>query len=310
MAAQLTSHGYSQAGGTGRVFQTSADAVYDALPAGQQPFAREILTRLTAASSDGPVTRRAFSRANLYVGHPGTAREQIDAILEAFTARRLLVLGDGTAEISHDALLHIWPRFRIWLEEDQASLIRHSQLTEDAAAWGDRSKDSSFLYRGTQLAAVRQATVRWSAGRYPQSPVPSMTSCWNRRRRGWDCAPADRARCLRPARGKKRDIRCHRSRHLSTAGGSYRRPFPHPPGVECRCSNRAIPAGMPIRHLTGFQVGDSRHQDDRRTGPDPRSGSMARPPRWRTALSPHPRLPPDPRLRPTRAGWRAFFTKS
>jgi hypothetical protein len=93
-----------------------------------------------------------------------------------------------------------------------------------------------------------------------------MTSCWNRRRRGWDCAPADRARCLRPARGKKRDIRCHRSRHLSTAGGSYRRPFPHPPGVECRCSNRAIPAGMPIRHLTGFQVGDSRHQDDRRTG--------------------------------------------
>jgi hypothetical protein len=166
--SQLTSRGYSQAGGIASAVQTSADAIYDALPAGQQRLAREVLTRMTAASGDGRVTRRAVTRADLYAGHPGTGRDRIDAILGAFAARRLLVLSDGTAEISHDALLDAWPRFRGWLEEDQASLILHSQLSEDATAWRDRGKDSSFLYRGTQLAAVRQGAGRWSAdpGRY------------------------------------------------------------------------------------------------------------------------------------------------
>jgi hypothetical protein len=175
----LTSRGYAQSGGIAHAVQASADAAYDALPPAQQPLARQALTRMTAAGSDGRITRRAVSRAGLHAGHPETERGQIDAILESFAARRLVVLGNGTAEISHDALLQAWPRLRGWLEEDQASLILHSQLTEDASAWRGHGDDPSFLYRGTQLAAVRQGAARWKddPGATPRSPIPSGTSC-------------------------------------------------------------------------------------------------------------------------------------
>ena len=87
----------------------------------------------------------------------------------AFAGKRLLTLNDGTAEISHDVLLHAWPLLGGWLADDQASLILYSQLAEDAAAWRGSRDDPSFLYRGTQLAAIRQAAARWAAdpARYP-----------------------------------------------------------------------------------------------------------------------------------------------
>jgi len=118
---------------------------------------------------DGRLTRRPVNRADLYGRHPDADRSQIDAVLEAFAAKRLIVLDDGTAQITHDALLAAWPRLRGWLDGDQASWILHGQLTDDAAAWRNHHNDPSFLYRGTQLAALRQASAGWAASpaRYP-----------------------------------------------------------------------------------------------------------------------------------------------
>jgi WD40 repeat protein len=166
---RLTSHGYGQAGGVSHAVQTSADNVYDALTAGQQTLAREILRRMTVASRDGRLTRRPVTRTDLYTGHPEADHAQVDAVLEAFAAERLVVLDGGTAQISHDVLLSAWPRLRGWLEDDRASWIFHSQLTEDASAWHSNGDDPSFLYRGTQLAALQQADTKWAQepGRYP-----------------------------------------------------------------------------------------------------------------------------------------------
>ena len=69
--------------------QTSADRVYDALPAGQQALARELLRGMTVTSRDGQLTRRPVTRADLYAGHPDAGRPQIDAVLEAFAARHV-----------------------------------------------------------------------------------------------------------------------------------------------------------------------------------------------------------------------------
>ena len=166
---RLTSHGYSQAGGIRLAVQTSADAVYNSLPPQQQTLTRELLQNMTVVGRDGRLTRRPVNRADLYGGHPDADRSQIDAVLEAFAAKRLIVLDDGTAQIAHDALLAAWPRLRGWLDGDQASWILHGQLTDDAAAWRDHHDDPSFLYRGTQLAAIRQAAAGWAASpaRYP-----------------------------------------------------------------------------------------------------------------------------------------------
>jgi WD40 repeat protein len=172
---QLTSHGYGQVGGVSHAVQTSADGVYDNLPAGQQALAREILRAMTVASRDGRLTRRPVTRAALYTGHPDTEASQIDAVLETFAASRLIVFSEGTgqspgtAQIAHDALLSAWPRLRGWLDDDRATWILHSQLTDDAATWHDNHNDPSFLYRKNQLAASQQAAARWSAdpARYP-----------------------------------------------------------------------------------------------------------------------------------------------
>ena len=166
---RLTSHGYGLAGGVSRAVQTSADAVYDSLPAAQQTLARQILRTMTIASRDGRFTRRPVRRADLYAAGPDTDQSQVDEILEAFAARRLVVLDNSTAQIAHDALLRAWPRLRAWLSEDQATWVLYGQLADDAEEWQESGRDPSFLYRGTQLASVRQAADRWSGDsrRYP-----------------------------------------------------------------------------------------------------------------------------------------------
>ncbi len=165
----LTSHGYGQVGGVGHAVQTGANNVYDALSADQQTLAQELLRSMTVASRDGRLTRRPVTRADLYTGHPDADPSQVNAVLEAFAAQRLIVLNDGTAQISHDVLLSAWPKLRGWLKDDQASWILHGQLADDADAWHDSHDDPSFLYRGTHLAALRLAATRWSASpaRYP-----------------------------------------------------------------------------------------------------------------------------------------------
>ena len=160
---RLTSRGYGQAGGVSHAVQVSADEVYDSLPEERKTVARETLRRMTVVDSERRLTRRRVPRHDLLAGRPDQEQSQVDVVLEAFAGKRLVVLNAGTAEIAHDVLLHAWPRLRAWLEEDQASLILHGQLAEDAAAWRENGKDSSFLYRGTQLAALKQATTAWTA---------------------------------------------------------------------------------------------------------------------------------------------------
>ena len=171
---RLTSHGYAQAGGVSHAVQTGADRVYESLPAGQQPLARDVLRSMTVASSDGTVARCPVSREDLYTGLPHAARSDIDAVLDAFAAERLVVLDGDTAQLSHDVLLRAWPRLRGWLEEDQASWILYGQLADAAAAWHDSHDDPSFLYRGAQLAALQQAVIRWSVNP-ARSPVLTST---------------------------------------------------------------------------------------------------------------------------------------
>jgi WD40 repeat protein/transcriptional regulator with XRE-family HTH domain len=172
--AWLTSHGYAQAGGVSHAVQTSADRVYESLPAGQQALARDMLRSMTVASRDGGLARRPVTREDLYAGLPGAAGPDIDAVLDAFAAERLAVLDDDKAQLSHDVLLRAWPRLRGWLEEDQASWILYSQLADAAVAWHDSDDDSSFLYRGAQLAALQQAIIGWSANP-ARSPVLTGT---------------------------------------------------------------------------------------------------------------------------------------
>ena len=165
----LTVPGYHETGGVARSVEFGAEAVYQALTDAGQQVAREIFQALVLVGPDGQLGRRAVPRAELTAGQRDAARRTVGTVLEAFASSRLLVLDGDTAQISHDVVLRAWPRLRGWLDGEQANWILYTQLHEDAAEWTARGRDSSFLYRGSQLAAVERAAASWVAdpARYP-----------------------------------------------------------------------------------------------------------------------------------------------
>lgn len=166
---RLTVRGYNETGGVGRAVEFGAEAVYAALPDAGQHIAREIFEALVLTGPDGQLARRPAFRANLCPSRHGAARLAVDNVLEVFAGSRLLVLDGDTVQIAHDVLLRAWPRLRAWLDREQANWILYAQLRDDAARWAEHGRDSSFFYRGSELAAVRQAAARWAADttRYP-----------------------------------------------------------------------------------------------------------------------------------------------
>jgi WD40 repeat protein len=166
---RLTSDGYGQAGGVSHAVQTGADKVYDAIPAGRQALARDLLRRMTVVSNDGRLASRPLTRDELYNGFTAAEQAQADAVLETLALGRLVVIDGGRAQLSQDILMRAWPRLHGWLEEDRASSILYGQFAEAADAWHSSHDDSSLLYGGAQLTALQQAATRWSENpaRYP-----------------------------------------------------------------------------------------------------------------------------------------------
>ncbi|MGA4990830.1 WD40 repeat domain-containing protein [Nonomuraea bangladeshensis] len=170
---RLTSRGYGKAGGVAHAVQSSAESVYEQLSPARRNIAREVFQRMTFVGRDGHLARRNVPRAELHAGRTGDEVSEVDGVLDAFTAKRLLVVNEGSVEIAHDTVLHAWPRLRDWLEDDVGLSILHSQLIEDAREWDERGRDRSFLYRGARLAGLRAALPKWES--HPQR-FPPLTS--------------------------------------------------------------------------------------------------------------------------------------
>ena len=170
---ELTLRGYRRAGGVADAVNRGAQAAYDALTSGQQDAARLVFTQLTIITANGEFARRRCRRADLR--SPGTPMAaDIDAVIDAFSAQRLLVLGTDTVEIAHDALLQAWKQLRDWLGDDQLDRALYSQVVTDADTWQTSGRDSAYLYRPGRLATIDAAAARWqgAAARYP--PLPAI----------------------------------------------------------------------------------------------------------------------------------------
>jgi WD40 repeat protein/transcriptional regulator with XRE-family HTH domain len=168
--SELTLRAYRRAGGVADAVNRSAQAAYDTLTGRQQDAARLVFTQLTAITSDGQLARRRCDRTEL--GSPGA---DIDAVIDVFSAHRLLVLGQDGIEIAHDALLQAWKQLLDWLGDDQLDRALYSQVITDAASWDANGQDPSYLYRPGRLATIDAATARWQDAptRYPPLPASS-----------------------------------------------------------------------------------------------------------------------------------------
>ncbi len=165
---ELTLRGYRRAGGVADAVNRSAQAAYDALTGSQRDAARLVFTQLTVITADGRFARRRCRRADL--SPPGTQMAaDIDAVIDVFSAQRLLVLGEDSIEIAHDALLDAWKQLRDWLGDDQLDRALYSQVITDAASWDSNGRDPAYLYRPGRLATIDAAAARWqrAPARYP-----------------------------------------------------------------------------------------------------------------------------------------------
>ena len=165
----LTLADYERTGGIEGAVADSAQRAYERLTPAQQATARQVFTRLTACS-DGVDTAARAIRAELTESKNAAEARDVEAVLEAFAAERLLILAAGTVEISHEILLTAWPLLRdVWLAETHGDRLVRTRLDDVAAEWIRNSRDSTYLYTGTLLAAATETAARISAdpARYP-----------------------------------------------------------------------------------------------------------------------------------------------
>jgi WD40 repeat protein len=171
---KLSLRAYQRAGGTADAVNHSAQDAYNTLTGQQQDAARFLFTQLTIVTPDGQLARRRCSRTDLHTAATDRAGD-IAVVIDAFAARRLLVLDHDSIEIAHDVLLHAWKQLRDWLSDDQLDRTLYSQVVTDAETWHTNQRDPSYLYRPGRLTTVDAATTRWADAptRYPPLPPTS-----------------------------------------------------------------------------------------------------------------------------------------
>ena len=163
---------YERTGGIEGAVAASAQRAYDGLTPARQAAARQVFLRLTATSSGGVDSADRVTRAELTEGKSPAEARDVEAVLEAFAAERLLTLAAGTVELSHEALLTAWPLLRdSWLADTHADRIVRSRLRATAAEWARQSRDQSYLYSGSLLQAATEAAARIGADPVRHPPL-------------------------------------------------------------------------------------------------------------------------------------------
>ena len=168
----LTLRAYQRAGRLTQAVDRSAERAYRSLDDAGRGAARTMFLLLTRVAEDGRAVRRIATRTELYAG-AGVSTRAGNAVLEAFTSERLLVLDGQDVQICHDVLLDTWATLHTWLEGDPEARARYGELLSDADTWRNAPRRrGDHLYRAAQIEAVERAEPRWNAeaARYPIPP--------------------------------------------------------------------------------------------------------------------------------------------
>ncbi|WP_327364393.1 MULTISPECIES: caspase, EACC1-associated type [unclassified Streptomyces] len=182
--SRLTVAQYRAAGGIAEAIKTTADDTYDGLDRQGREAVRLMLPRLVRVGEDSADTAQPVDRSALLHGLPDLPAAQ--QAIDRFTRARLLTLDHDSARISHEALLRAWPQLTEWVDADRDWLRARQQLAADARAWERAGRESSLLYRGSRLAAVRERAASSPASAVePESVLAEFVDAsWRQERRG------------------------------------------------------------------------------------------------------------------------------
>lgn len=167
---RLTLDAYRAGGGVASAVEQRATEAYEELTPDRRSLARDVFLCLTSMSHGGSVSRRPVAVGELAaMVSRSPADDDLRAVLDVFTARRLLVQDRATVQIAHDTLLSAWEELKRWLEDARDLRVRYDRLIERASAWDAEGREPSYLYRGAELAAARDvcADAGDGTGRLP-----------------------------------------------------------------------------------------------------------------------------------------------
>ncbi|MCX7111051.1 MAG: SUMF1/EgtB/PvdO family nonheme iron enzyme [Proteobacteria bacterium] len=152
-AGMLRHHDYEAMGELEGSIAHTADQVYQALPAADQPKVEKLFLQLVQISETAAATRR---RANL-----AELDEPSRQIVRYLADARLLVTNEETVEVAHEALIHHWQLLRGWLDLDREFLLWRKRLQEAMEAWDKAKRDTAALLSGARLKEAE----RWQKQR-------------------------------------------------------------------------------------------------------------------------------------------------
>ena len=149
----LRHHDYEAMGELEGSIAHTADQVYQALPAADQPKVEKLFLQLVQVSETAAATRRRATLAELDEPSRQIVRYLADA--------RLLVTREETVEVAHEALIRHWQLLRGWLDLDREFLLWRKRLQEAMEAWDKAGHDGAALLSGARLKEAE----RWQKQR-------------------------------------------------------------------------------------------------------------------------------------------------
>ena len=146
---------YLETGGVRGAVARLAEDTFGSFTEDQQVIARNVMLRLAGSGEGDDVVRRRVP----LVDFDAEQNADVSAVLDAFTANRLVTISEGTVEVAHEALLREWPRLQTWLEEDREGRRLRGHLIETAREWAQSDRETGELYRGVRLATALDWTT-------------------------------------------------------------------------------------------------------------------------------------------------------
>ncbi|MFD5328583.1 hypothetical protein [Streptomyces sp. NPDC127092] len=156
----LTAAGYTGTGGVAHALGNTAETVHERLDPAARRTARRLFLGLVAIGEDSADSRRRIRRDQLLSGIPEQEREAAEAVLAAFTSRRLLVQERDTVCLTHEALLTAWPRLHAWINDDRPRNLVLQDLDAAARAWHAGGREATDVYEGKRLDRALAAAPR------------------------------------------------------------------------------------------------------------------------------------------------------
>ncbi|MEZ5379590.1 MAG: WD40 repeat domain-containing protein [Acidimicrobiales bacterium] len=153
---QLTLDGYRAIGGLEGALEQSAEDAFAELEGELPGLTRAVLCRMVELGEEGRPTRRPVRLQPL---RASLSASDVDAVIDAFTRRRLVVVDIDSATISHETLVMSWPRLGRWIEETRASLATLRTVRTARSLWSDADRDPSLLLSGQPLDDAMAVTA-------------------------------------------------------------------------------------------------------------------------------------------------------